>query len=186
MLGFPVRLTLASPTLRVWDHPDLSVEGVYNAARVRETYRRLKERQPVSEQSVLGVTVADSAEHIAQLRLRIFPVRPPHLLVELGVGPLELEDSTLTCLPCNLNTLQSALGRLQGAKMFLGRVPDLRRQRTQSLLRLLEQVAQFGRDWTGYVDAMRLEPIVLRQDGRLEIREAAISVNERFANELVD
>src|SRR5690606_21721516 len=58
-IGFPVRISLASPDLRVWDHPDLSVDGVDNAARVRDVYRQLTsiaaERAP--EARVLGVTV---------------------------------------------------------------------------------------------------------------------------------
>ena len=40
-IGFPVRISLASPDLRVWDHPDLRVDMVDNAARVRDTFRQL-------------------------------------------------------------------------------------------------------------------------------------------------
>ena len=40
-IGYPVRISLASPDLRVWDHPDLAVDMVDNAARVRDTFRQL-------------------------------------------------------------------------------------------------------------------------------------------------
>ena len=36
-----MRISLASPDLRVWDHADLSIDMVDNAARVRDTFRQL-------------------------------------------------------------------------------------------------------------------------------------------------
>ncbi|MDB4988956.1 MAG: Archaeal succinyl-CoA ligase [ADP-forming] beta chain, partial [Myxococcaceae bacterium] len=58
-IGFPVRISLASPDLRVWDYPELSVDGVDNAARVRDVYRQLlAAAQELTPQArVLGVTV---------------------------------------------------------------------------------------------------------------------------------
>ena len=66
-IGFPVRIALASPDLRVWDHPDLAVDGVDNAARVRDVYRQImgmaNERQP--EAHLLGVHVTATTSFVS-------------------------------------------------------------------------------------------------------------------------
>ncbi|MEM1417366.1 MAG: acetate--CoA ligase family protein, partial [Myxococcota bacterium] len=59
-LGFPVRVALASPALRGWDHPELVEARVESAARVRDVYRQLHAlaaaRAP--DAPLLGVTVS--------------------------------------------------------------------------------------------------------------------------------
>ncbi|MFA9472054.1 MAG: acetate--CoA ligase family protein, partial [Deltaproteobacteria bacterium] len=39
-IGFPVRVALASPDLRLWDHPDLAAE-VFSAGQARDAFRQI-------------------------------------------------------------------------------------------------------------------------------------------------
>lgn len=75
-IGYPVRLALASPDLRIWDHPDLAADQIDNAARVREVFGLLtalaKSRSP--ESRLLGVTVAASNQAVALLEVRAMPL----------------------------------------------------------------------------------------------------------------
>ena len=40
-IGFPVRVALASPDLRIWEHPDLAVDGVDSATHTRDPFRQI-------------------------------------------------------------------------------------------------------------------------------------------------
>jgi hypothetical protein len=86
-IGFPVKLSLASPDLRVWDHPDLVVLGAGSAAAVRDGFRTVTsmaaERDPSAR--LLGVHV--TAEAATSLCLPTTPERTRAALARLGIGP---------------------------------------------------------------------------------------------------
>jgi hypothetical protein len=85
-IGFPVRIALASPDLRVWDHPDLAVDGIDNSARVRDVFRQImamaSERRP--EARLLGVTVTATTTATALLGIRASPLDAGWVLLDLG------------------------------------------------------------------------------------------------------
>ena len=73
-IGFPVRVALASPDLRLWDHPDLAAE-VFSAGQARDAFRQImavaKNRSP--DARLLGVTVSASSMARTLLRVRMEP-----------------------------------------------------------------------------------------------------------------
>ena len=124
-IGFPVRISLASPDLRVWDHPDLSVDGVDNAARVRDVYRQLMsvaaERAP--DARVLGVTVTATTLARALMRVTARPDRRWSLLLRVGFADphgATVRDAISTVLPANPEGVERALARLAGHRLLLG------------------------------------------------------------------
>ncbi|MBW1758397.1 MAG: acetate--CoA ligase family protein [Deltaproteobacteria bacterium] len=74
-IGFPVRVALASPDLRLWDHPDLAAE-VFSAGQARDAFRQImavaKNRSP--DARLLGVTVSASSMARTLLRVRMEPL----------------------------------------------------------------------------------------------------------------
>ena len=68
-IGFPVRVALASPDLRLWDHPDLAAE-VFSAGQARDAFRQIMAvaKTRAEDARLLGVTV--SASTMARTLLR--------------------------------------------------------------------------------------------------------------------
>ena len=79
-IGFPVRVALASPDLRLWDHPDLVAEGVENAARARDVFRQVMSlaRTRAPEARLLGVTVSATSVTRFPARRSARAVHPPN------------------------------------------------------------------------------------------------------------
>lgn len=188
-IGFPVRISLASPDLRTWDYPELSVDGVDNAARVRDIYRQLlATAESLAPQArVLGVTV--TATTLARALTRVSARPAPHGRVVLQVGFSDphgaiAKDAIATVLPAAKGSIERALGRLDGEQLLLGEEPTEREMNLTLLTQLFAQIASFVDAYRDEVKLLELHPVALLVNGGAEIREAAIAVTDAFLREL--
>ena len=188
-IGFPVRVALASPDLRVWDHPDLVSDGVMNGTGVRDVFRQLmamaKDRAP--DARLLGVTVSATEAVHALLGMRLSPLPHGHVLVEIGFADPHgqaSEDRTFTLLPASEEHLERALSRLRGVSLILqGRARE-RRQTLETLADVLLRLGAFVHDCRDYVNAVTVNPLALLVGGDVEIREMCVEVGDAFARGL--
>jgi len=188
-IGFPVRISLASPDLRVWDHPDLSVDGVDNAARVRDVYRQLtsvaEERAPKAR--VLGVTVTATTLARALVRVTARPMAGGRCLLRVGFADphgAAVRDATTTLLPSSDEGIQRAVLRLAGHALLLGEGSGERDRNLQLLVELFGRVGAFVETFGREIERVDLHPLALLVGGGAEIREAAIQVTDAFVREL--
>ncbi|MFT3922559.1 MAG: acetate--CoA ligase family protein [Myxococcales bacterium] len=188
-IGFPVRIALASPDLRVWDHPDLSVDGVDNAARVRDVYRQLmsvaEERAPKAR--VLGVTVTATTLARALVRVTARPMAGGRCLLRVGFADPHgavVRDATTTLLPANEEGIQRAITRLAGHALLLGESAAERERNLHLLSDLFGRVGAFVEAFGREIERVDLHPLALLVGEGAEIREAAIQVTDAFVREL--
>jgi hypothetical protein len=188
-IGFPVRISLASPDLRIWDHPDLAVDGVDNAARVRDVYRQIiamaSERQP--EARLLGVVVTATTSAQALLRVVAEPLPEGSVLAEIGFADAHGRasgDVTYTVLPASHEAVDRVLARLAGAELLLGGGPAHRRASVGAIADVLLRVAAFVDEHRSEVDRVELHPLALLVGGAVEVREACITVGDAFLRSL--
>jgi hypothetical protein len=197
-IGFPVRISLTSPDLRVWDHPDLAVDMVDNAARVRDTFRQLmglaKGRleqtapdDPRAPERLLGVMVTATSEAAALLGVRAWPLPRSRVAMEVGFADphgAAAGDRTLTVLPAPQSAIDRALRRLQGGELLFAGSAAQRRARLDSVGDVLLRLSAFVNDRRAEVDAVELRPLALLLDGSAEVREACVSVSDAFERSL--
>lgn len=186
--GFPVRIALASPDLRLWDHPDLAVDGVDNAARVRDVYRTVMamaaDREP--DARLLGVTVSATTRPTALLRVVARPIgEPTSGLSSAEIGFADPHgraagDRTWTVLPLTAEAVERVAGRLRAASLLLGTSPVERKHVIAALTDVLVRLAVFADDHRHEVEEIKLQPIACLVGGGLEIREACIAVSDAF------
>lgn len=188
-IGFPVRIALASPDLRVWDHPDLAVDAVDNAARVRDVFRQIhalaKTRAP--EARLLGVTVGAMTPAKALLRLRVRPLPGDLTVAEIAFGDphgLASDDRTMTVLPASIDRIELVLGRLRGRALLLGASAPERREAAASLGDVLLRVAAFVHEWRREIVSVEIDPVALLVGGAVEVREACVTVGDAFVRSL--
>ncbi len=188
-IGFPVRISLASPDLRIWDHPDLAVDGVDNAARVRDVYRQIiamaSERQP--EARLLGVVVTATTSAQALLRVTAEPLPEGSVLAEIGFADAHGRaalDRTYTVLPASHEAVDRVLTRLAGSELLVGGGPAQRRACVGAIADVLLRVAAFVDEHRGEVDRVELNPVALLFSGAVEMREACITVGDAFLRSL--
>jgi hypothetical protein len=186
-IGFPVRISLASPDLRVWDYPDLTVDGVDNAARVRDVFRQLlltaEARAP--DARVLGVTVTATTLASALLRVSARPLPEGRVLLRAGFCDphgATAKDQVATVLPLGLQGFTRACGRLAG-KDLLGQ-PGRGEAGVEGLAQLCMRLASFVDAFRSEVARVELHPIALLVGGGAEVREAAVQVTDAFVQEL--
>jgi hypothetical protein len=188
-IGFPVRIALASPALRVWDHPDLCVDMVDHAARVRDTFRDLmtlaQTRLPDgrTERDVLGVVVAATGDATALLGVRAWPL--PHGKVAMDIAFADphgraADDSTLAVLPAPRPAIERMLRRLRGHTLLLPEQRARRKANFESIAEVLLRVTAFVHDRREHVEHVELRPLALRPDGTVEVREACVRVSDAF------
>lgn len=191
-IGYPVRISLASPDLRIWDHPDLSVDMVDNAAGVRDTFRQLfaaaearfaSAPQPNRNGRVLGVLVSATSEPLAELGIRATAL--PHRRVAIRLGFADphgraARDETATVLPAEQAVIERALRRLSGADLLLDTTPAQRKARVDNIADLLQRVAAFVNDRREQISSVELRPLAVLIDGSVEVREACVSVSDWF------
>lgn len=189
-LGFPVRITLASPDLRVWDHPELSVDRVDNAAQVRDVFREITTLAQLWAPSarILGVTVSASIPASALLRIYLEPIeghaeRLLHVEFADAHGRA-CQDGVQTLLPASYAHLERALHRLLGVELLYETPAGQRRPTLAPLIQVLLQLSQLAQDRAKEVSAIQIEPLALLVNGGLEAREACISINDAFVQTL--
>ncbi|MEY4509049.1 MAG: hypothetical protein RLZZ450_1171 [Pseudomonadota bacterium] len=188
-IGFPVRISLASPDLRVWDFPELSADGVDNAARVRDVYRQLvtAAQQLAPEARVLGVTVTATTLARALIRVSAKPAPRGRVLLHVGFSDphgATAKDAITTVLPASQRGIERALLRLTGAQLLLGESELERAQNLSLLTQLFASVSAFVDVYRKEVERLELHPVALLVGGGAEVREAAIEVTDAFLREL--
>lgn len=187
-IGFPVRISLASPDLRVWDHADLCVDGVDNAARVRDVYRQLTlvAEKRAAEARVLGVTVTATTLARALLRVQARPVGK-HVLLRVSFADPHgavARDAILTVLPASNEGISRSLGRLSASALILGDSAPERARNAAAMTQLFEQIGAFVKAFPTEVERLDLHPLALLVGGGAEVREAAIQVTDVFSRGL--
>lgn len=188
-IGYPVRIALASPDLRVWDHPDLAVDGVDHAARVRDVFHQLmtlaQGREPRAR--LLGVTVTAASEPVALLRVRATPLSTKHVHVIMSFADahgVASHDETILVAPAAPLTVERALTRLMGAALLFSGSPTVRKASVHALHDVLDRVAAFILDRANEIDAVELNPVALLIGGSVEVREACVHVGDAFLRSL--
>jgi hypothetical protein len=196
-IGYPVRISLASPELRVWDHPDLCVDMVDNAPRVRDTFRqlwaaahhRLGNPPGVDDRRVLGVMITATSEASALLGVRATPLPQARVAAEIGFADPHGRasgDTTTTILPAEAGAIERCLQRLAGNALLLSAAPALRKARVEAIADVLLRLAAFVNDRRREIEAVEVRPLAVLLDGSVEVREACIAVGDYFERSLVD
>ncbi len=177
-IGFPVKLSLASPDLRVWDHPDLVVPGAANASAVRDAFKAITtmaaERDPGAR--LLGVHVTAESVAAARLRVKVRAISQPWALAELGRSQ-DGASPTLLALPTTPDRCRAALTRI-GVTVHRGRAS------IDALVEALNRLAVFVVDQRDAVSSVRVDPLAMLVGGGVEIREACVVVNDMFERSL--
>lgn len=188
-IGFPVRISLASPDLRIWDHPDLAVDGVDNAARVRDVYRQImtlaSERQP--DARLLGVHVTATTAARALLRVVLEPLPKGYVHAEIGFADPHghaSRDRTVTALPAGPEAIERVLGRLAASDLLLEGGPAQRRVAVHAISDVLVRLAAFMNDHRQEIERVELHPLAVTLGGGIEAREACVTVGDAFLRTL--
>lgn len=201
-IGFPVRISLASPDLRVWDHADLSVDMVDNAARVRDTFRQLMglakarlepapsvpaPRPAPAEADVydrlLGVMVTATAQSRALLGTRAWPLPEGRVAMEIAFADAHgaaADDRTLLVMPATVEQIERGLQRLAGHPLLFGTTRSERRAHVEAIADVLHRLCAFVHDRRREVTSVELRPLALLLDGTIEAREVCITVSDAF------
>jgi hypothetical protein len=184
-IGYPVRISLTSPDLRIWEHPDLVVDSVDNAARVREVFGLLMKlaKSHLPEGRLLGVTVAAANEVVALLHVCARPLPHNRVSVEIGFADPHgkaSRDSTITVLPAPMTQVERVLERLKGYELICMGSKTQRRENLESVGDTLQRVAAFINDHGEEIVQVELLPVALLVGGGIEVREACITVGEAF------
>ncbi len=184
-IGFPVRIALASPDLRIWDHPDLAVDGVDSAARVRDVFRQImsmaSERSP--DARLLGVSVTATTSAVALLGIRAEPIDTGWVLAEIGFADthgLASRDRTRTVLPAGPEKLDRTLARLRGSALVLEGSPARRRTIVEGISDTLLRLSAFVDRHRTEVVSVEIRPLAILVGGGVEVREACVTVGDHF------
>ena len=184
-IGFPVRVALASPDLRVGTYPELAVDRVESAARVRDVFRQLVTlaNTRCAEARILGVTVSATTFAEAELNVRARYLKNNLVLADIGFQDphgLAAADQTVVVLPCRPDDLEKALRRLRGHSLLFGNTANERRNNIRTLGDALLRVATFLNDWKSEIASVELCPLALLVGGQVEVREASIEITDTF------
>lgn len=187
-IGFPVRVALASPDLRLWDHPDLAVE-VFSAAQARDAFRQIMAvaKNRAAEARLLGVTVSAATMARTLLRVRMEPLASGAVLTDIGFADPHgraSADSTQTVLPATPKALERVLLRLRGSSLLLTGTPQERTDAVSAIGDVLMRLAAFVHQWRKEIEAVEVNPLAILVGGQLELREACVTVGDTFSRSL--
>ena len=187
-IGFPVRVALASPDLRLWDHPDLAAE-VFSAGQARDAFRQIMAvaKTRAEDARLLGVTVSASTMARTLLRVRMEPLAAGPVLAEIGFADPHgraTGDSTQTVLPATAKALERVLLRLRGSSLLLSGTPQERTQAVSAIGDVLMRLAAFVHQWRDEIESVEVNPLAILVGGELEVREACVTVGDAFSRSL--
>ena len=187
-IGFPVRVALASPDLRLWDHPDLAAE-VYSAGQARDAFRQIMAmaKHRAADARLLGVSVSASTIARTLLRVRMEPLAAGPVLCEIGFADPHgraSADTTHTVLPATAKALERVLLRLRGSSLLLAGTPQERTLAVSAIGDVLMRLAAFVHQWRAEVEAVEVNPLAILVGGELELREACVTVGDAFSRSL--
>ena len=187
-IGFPVRIALASPDLRVWDHPELVVHNIENAAGSREAFRQILALAASQSENarLLGVTVSAQNVATALLNVRMTPCgHGVHTTIAFADSHgRAADDRTETILPTTVQGLENAVNRLTGASLLLNGNAKERRRALSQLGDVLLRLAAFVHEWRHEITSVEVNPLARLVDGEFEIREACVVVGDAFSKSL--
>lgn len=188
-IGFPVRVSLASPDLRSWDHPDLAVDGVSSATAVRDAFRQLTSlanaRRP--DARLLGVNVSATSAAVALLGIDARPLEHGAAILRASFADAHgaaSRDETTTVIPSTPARLERALCRLRGRALLDGTTSAERRALYEALADLFLRVGAFLDAHTPAVTRLELRPLAVLPGGRIEVREACVTVGDHYVRSL--
>jgi len=187
-IGFPVRVALASPDLRLWDHPDLSAE-VYSAGQARDAFRQIMAmaKARAADARLLGVTVSASTLARTLLQVRMEPLPSGPILTEIGFSDPHGQasgDRTQTVLPASAKALERVLLRLNGSSLLLAGTPKERSAAVTAIGDVLMRLAAFAHQWRDEIESVEVNPLAILVGGELELREACVTVGDAFSRSL--
>jgi hypothetical protein len=187
-IGFPVRVGLASPDLRLWDHPDLAAE-VYSAGQARDAFRQIMAMAKTrsGEARLLGVTVSASTIARTLLRVRMKPLSSGPILTDIAFADphgLASADTTRTILPATAKALERVLLRLRGSSLLLSGPPRERSASVSAIGDVLMRLAAFVHQWRDEIESVEVNPLAILVGGELEVREACVTVGDAFSRSL--
>ena len=187
-IGFPVRVGLASPDLRLWDHPDLVAE-VYSAGQARDAFRQIMAMAKTrsSEARLLGVTVSASTLARTLLHVRMEPLSSGPILTDIAFADPHgraSDDTTRTVLPATAKSLERVLLRLRGSSLLLSGPPRDRSASVSAIGDVLMRLAAFVHQWRDQIESVEVNPLAILVGGELEVREACVSVSDAFSRSL--
>ncbi len=187
-IGFPVRVALASPDLRLWDHPDLTAV-VYSAGQARDAFRQIMAfaKTRSSDARLLGVTVSASTIARTLLRVRMEPLSTGPILTEIGFADPHgraSADTTQTVLPATAKALERVLHRLRGSSLLLAGTPQERSASVTAIGDVLMRLAAFVHQWRNEIEAVEVNPLAILVGGNLELRETCVTVGDAFSRSL--
>ncbi len=187
-IGYPVRVALASPELRLWDHPDLAADRVDSATRVKDAFRQImavaQSRAP--DARLLGVTVSATTATRALLEVEMRPLGDDLVWARLGFADAHgraSRDETALALPCTREGLEAAVHRLRGHSLLTEPRTEWR-SLVGALGDVLLRLGAFLHDWRVEVASLRVRPLGLLVGGEIEIREASVEVTDAFERTL--
>lgn len=188
-IGFPVKISLASPDLRLWDHPDLSADGIDTAARVRDVFRQIMgvatERRP--DARLLGVHVTATTTAAALLSVLAVPLEGGAACATIQFADphgVASNDATTTILPASIERLETVIGRLAGSSLILGGPAAHRKAALESIADVLLRVAALLDRHRDEIVSVELRPLALLLGGNVEVREACVTVGDVFVRRL--
>lgn len=176
-IGYPVKVSVASPDLRIWDHPDLVVPSALNAAAVREAFRVLMtmatERDPAAR--LLGVHVTADAAVSALLKVDVRPALDDWAIATIARDAHS--EATVLALPTTTERIRRALLRAG-----ISTLKD--RTSLDALADALNRICAFVVDHRDAVLAVRVDPLAVLVGGGTECRETAIAIGDVFERSL--
>ena len=188
-IGFPVKISLASPDLRSWDHPDLSVDGVDSAARVRDVFRQIMgvatERRP--DARLLGVHVTATTSALALLGVLAEPLGNGASRARISFADahgIAANDATTTILPLHADRLEQVLSRLAGSALVLGSPAAQKKAALDAIADVLLRLAALLDAHGDEIASIELRPLALLLGGNVEVREACITVGDVFVRRM--
>jgi hypothetical protein len=187
-IGFPVRVALASPDLRLWDHPDL-LATVYSAGQARDAFRQIMAlaKTRARDARLLGVTVSASTLARTLLHVRMEPLAAGPILTEIGFADAHgraSADTTQTVLPATAKALERVLLRLRGSSLLLAGTPQERSASVTAIGDVLMRLAAFVHQWRNEIEAVEVNPLAILVGGELELRETCVTVGDAFSRSL--
>jgi hypothetical protein len=187
-IGFPVRVALASPDLRLWDHPDLAAE-VYSGGQARDAFRQIMAvaKTRSKDARLLGVTVSASTLARTLLHVRMEPLATGPVLTEIGFADPHgraSSDTTQTVLPATPKALERVLLRLRGSSLLLAGTPQERTAAVSAIGDVLMRLAAFVHQWRDEIEAVEVNPLAILVGGELEVREVCVTVGDAFSRSL--
>ncbi|MBK7777354.1 MAG: acetate--CoA ligase family protein [Sandaracinaceae bacterium] len=188
-IGFPVRVALASPDLRIWEHPDLAVDGVDSATHTRDAFRQImalaKTRAP--EERLLGVTVSAATQARALLRVKLVPMPAGLVRCELAFADphgLASDDGVRTFLPRSREGIGRVLDGLRGRALLYPDDAD-RRVVVDEVGDVLMRLAAFVHAFREHVREVEISPLAVLVGGEVEVREACVVVGDAFERSML-